>query len=36
MYLVELKQDTQNNSITVKQTTPHQYSIVRGWKLKNL
>lgn len=34
MYLVELKQDNQNNSITVKETISHQCDIVRGWRVR--
>ena len=34
MYLVELKQDNQNNSITVKETESHQCDIVRGWRVR--
>ena len=33
-YLVELKQDNQNNSITVKETESHQCDIVRGWRVR--
>lgn len=34
MYLVELKQGSQNNSITVKETKSHQCNIVRGWGVR--
>lgn len=34
-YLVELKQDNQNNSITVKETELDQYCIVRGWRVRH-
>lgn len=33
-YLVELKQDNQNNSITVKETKSHQCDIVKGWRVR--
>lgn len=34
MYLVELKQDSQNNSILVKETKSPQCNIVRGWRVR--
>lgn len=34
MYLVELKQDNQNNSITVKETKSYQCDIIRGWRVR--
>lgn len=34
IYLVELKQDNQNNSITVKETKSPQCNIVRGWRVR--
>ena len=34
MYLVELKQDNQNNSIIVKETKSYQCDIVRGWRVR--
>lgn len=34
MYLVELKQDNQNNSITVKETNLTQCDVVRGWRVR--
>lgn len=34
-YLVELKQDNQNNSISVKETDLDQCDIVRGWKVRH-
>ncbi len=33
-YLVELKQDSQNNSILVKETELDQYDVVRGWRVR--
>lgn len=34
MYLVELKQDNQNNSITVKETNLTQCDVARGWRVR--
>lgn len=34
-YLVELKQDSQNNSILVKETNLTQYDVVRGWRIRH-
>lgn len=34
-YLVELKQDSQNNSILVRETELDQYCIVRGWRVRH-
>lgn len=34
-YLVELKQDSQNNSILVRETELDQYCIIRGWRVRH-